>query len=240
MPRTPDKPGKGSFWALHPESGNMFENGCYLRRQKRFKDEKKEAVRQAARAVTHTGDAPTGARSKKERAEVKKEAAAAAAAAAAGAGTAAGGGGPVSGNSALPPSVSSPLGSTAPPSCQTTHAAHLDSAPKLEPPAGEEAHHQHHPGQPQHQLADYYGAPPPPLPPHLKQDPYKDVYKDPHYNPFSINNIMANENKGAPADKFVYDLPSQYGGYGMAYAPPASLPPETYYYQPLHSSNALL
>ena len=37
VPRTPDKPGKGSFWALHPQSGNMFENGCYLRRQKRFK-----------------------------------------------------------------------------------------------------------------------------------------------------------------------------------------------------------
>lgn len=37
VPRTPDKPGKGSFWTLHPDSGNMFENGCYLRRQKRFK-----------------------------------------------------------------------------------------------------------------------------------------------------------------------------------------------------------
>ncbi|XP_074541502.1 hepatocyte nuclear factor 3-beta-like [Halichoeres trimaculatus] len=37
VPRLPDKPGKGSFWALHPDSGNMFENGCYLRRQKRFK-----------------------------------------------------------------------------------------------------------------------------------------------------------------------------------------------------------
>jgi len=45
VPRTPDKPGKGSFWTLHPDSGNMFENGCYLRRQKRFKDDKKEAVR---------------------------------------------------------------------------------------------------------------------------------------------------------------------------------------------------
>ena len=45
VPRTPDKPGKGSFWALHPESGNMFENGCYLRRQKRFKcDTKKEGM----------------------------------------------------------------------------------------------------------------------------------------------------------------------------------------------------
>ncbi|XP_026174643.1 hepatocyte nuclear factor 3-beta-like [Mastacembelus armatus] len=37
VPRSQDKPGKGSFWALHPDSGNMFENGCYLRRQKRFK-----------------------------------------------------------------------------------------------------------------------------------------------------------------------------------------------------------
>lgn len=41
VPRLPDKPGKGSFWALHPDSGNMFENGCYLRRQKRFKCGKK-------------------------------------------------------------------------------------------------------------------------------------------------------------------------------------------------------
>ncbi|CEF70160.1 Protein fork head [Strongyloides ratti] len=37
VPRTPDKPGKGSFWSLHHLCGNMFENGCYLRRQKRFK-----------------------------------------------------------------------------------------------------------------------------------------------------------------------------------------------------------
>lgn len=41
VPRLPDKPGKGSFWALHPDSGNMFENGCYLRRQKRFKSGKR-------------------------------------------------------------------------------------------------------------------------------------------------------------------------------------------------------
>ncbi|XP_071963227.1 forkhead box protein A2-like [Antedon mediterranea] len=42
VPRTPDRPGKGSFWTLHPDAGNMFENGCYLRRQKRFKCIKKE------------------------------------------------------------------------------------------------------------------------------------------------------------------------------------------------------
>ncbi len=41
VPRSTDRPGKGSFWALHPESGNMFENGCYLRRQKRFKVKEK-------------------------------------------------------------------------------------------------------------------------------------------------------------------------------------------------------
>ena len=35
--RSAERPGKGSYWTLHPESGNMFENGCYLRRQKRFK-----------------------------------------------------------------------------------------------------------------------------------------------------------------------------------------------------------
>ena len=46
VPRSPDKPGKGSYWTLHPDSGNMFENGCYLRRQKRFKCPKKEQLRQ--------------------------------------------------------------------------------------------------------------------------------------------------------------------------------------------------
>jgi len=45
VPRSPDRPGKGSYWTLHPESGNMFENGCYLRRQKRFKCGKKDSMR---------------------------------------------------------------------------------------------------------------------------------------------------------------------------------------------------
>jgi forkhead box protein A2, hepatocyte nuclear factor 3-beta len=45
VPRSPDRPGKGSYWTLHPESGNMFENGCYLRRQKRFKCGKKDGMR---------------------------------------------------------------------------------------------------------------------------------------------------------------------------------------------------
>ncbi|XP_064602253.1 silk gland factor 1-like [Liolophura sinensis] len=58
VPRTPDRPGKGSYWTLHPDSGNMFENGCYLRRQKRFKCPKKEVIRQAARASHVTGQTP--------------------------------------------------------------------------------------------------------------------------------------------------------------------------------------
>lgn len=37
VPRSSEVPGKGAFWALHPDAHNMFENGCYLRRQKRFK-----------------------------------------------------------------------------------------------------------------------------------------------------------------------------------------------------------
>lgn len=37
IPRRPDQPGKGSFWALHPHCGDMFENGSFLRRRKRFK-----------------------------------------------------------------------------------------------------------------------------------------------------------------------------------------------------------
>eukprot|EP00058_Branchiostoma_floridae_P027669 XP_002613160.1 hypothetical protein BRAFLDRAFT_57980 [Branchiostoma floridae] len=59
VPRTPDRPGKGSYWTLHPEAGNMFENGCYLRRQKRFKCEKKLAMKmaqqQAARDTPNPG-----------------------------------------------------------------------------------------------------------------------------------------------------------------------------------------
>ncbi|KAF1743013.1 hypothetical protein MXB_605 [Myxobolus squamalis] len=38
--RTQDRPGKGNYWALHPDANNMFDNGCYLRRQKRFRTEK--------------------------------------------------------------------------------------------------------------------------------------------------------------------------------------------------------
>ncbi|KAJ8414592.1 hypothetical protein AAFF_G00037940 [Aldrovandia affinis] len=53
--RSPDKPGKGSYWALHPNSGNMFENGCYLRRQKRFKIEEKAAAKKGGSGKSQDG-----------------------------------------------------------------------------------------------------------------------------------------------------------------------------------------
>ncbi|XP_064609098.1 forkhead box protein B2-like [Liolophura sinensis] len=37
VPRAPNKPGKGNYWALHPACGDMFGNGSFLRRAKRFK-----------------------------------------------------------------------------------------------------------------------------------------------------------------------------------------------------------
>lgn len=37
VPRRADRPGKGSLWTLHPTCGQMFENGSFLRRRKRFK-----------------------------------------------------------------------------------------------------------------------------------------------------------------------------------------------------------
>ncbi|XP_030074660.1 forkhead box protein A4-A [Microcaecilia unicolor] len=66
VPRSPEKPGKGSYWALHPESGNMFENGCYLRRQKRFKCDRSkqgqddEACEQASEPVCSPSSSADG------------------------------------------------------------------------------------------------------------------------------------------------------------------------------------
>ncbi|KAG7486891.1 forkhead box protein D2-like [Solea senegalensis] len=37
MPREPGNPGKGNYWTLDPMSADMFDNGSFLRRRKRFK-----------------------------------------------------------------------------------------------------------------------------------------------------------------------------------------------------------
>ena len=51
--RDDNKPGKGSYWTLDPDSLNMFENGSYLRRRRRFR--KKEA-RKEKRNITKIAD----------------------------------------------------------------------------------------------------------------------------------------------------------------------------------------
>ena len=53
VPRSADRPGKGSYWTLHNQAGNMFENGCYLRRQKRFKCERDRLAAAAALAESN-------------------------------------------------------------------------------------------------------------------------------------------------------------------------------------------
>lgn len=37
IPREPGNPGKGNYWTLDPDSADMFDNGSFLRRRKRFK-----------------------------------------------------------------------------------------------------------------------------------------------------------------------------------------------------------
>uniref|UniRef100_A0A8C8RGR8 Forkhead box C2 n=1 Tax=Pelusios castaneus TaxID=367368 RepID=A0A8C8RGR8_9SAUR len=48
VPRDDKKPGKGSYWTLDPDSYNMFENGSFLRRRRRFK--KKDVPREKEEA----------------------------------------------------------------------------------------------------------------------------------------------------------------------------------------------
>ena len=50
IPRDDKKPGKGSYWTLDPDSYNMFDNGSYLRRRRRFK--KKDALREKEDKMT--------------------------------------------------------------------------------------------------------------------------------------------------------------------------------------------
>lgn len=55
VPRQADRPGKGSYWTLHPNCGDMFENGSFLRRRKRFKLSKtvKDATAMALSDLKH-------------------------------------------------------------------------------------------------------------------------------------------------------------------------------------------
>ncbi|KAL3311287.1 Forkhead box protein D3-A [Cichlidogyrus casuarinus] len=42
IPREPGNPGKGNYWILDPKSEDMFENGSFLRRRKRYKRSMKD------------------------------------------------------------------------------------------------------------------------------------------------------------------------------------------------------
>ncbi|XP_048092628.1 forkhead box protein D5 [Alosa alosa] len=45
IPREPGNPGKGNYWSLDPASQDMFDNGSFLRRRKRFKRNLPEYVK---------------------------------------------------------------------------------------------------------------------------------------------------------------------------------------------------
>ncbi|XP_075432687.1 forkhead box protein D5-A-like [Ascaphus truei] len=45
IPREPGNPGKGNYWTLDPASEDMFDNGSFLRRRKRFKRHHPEFLR---------------------------------------------------------------------------------------------------------------------------------------------------------------------------------------------------
>lgn len=58
IPRDDKKPGKGSYWTLDPDSYNMFDNGSYLRRRRRFK--KKDAMREKEERAKFSGGSGDG------------------------------------------------------------------------------------------------------------------------------------------------------------------------------------
>ena len=64
VPRDDKKPGKGSYWSLDPDSYNMFDNGSYLRRRRRFK--KKDALKEKEEALKRQGLVPEKQRQNQE------------------------------------------------------------------------------------------------------------------------------------------------------------------------------
>ncbi|KAM9331502.1 forkhead box protein D5-A-like [Gastrophryne carolinensis] len=46
IPREPGNPGKGNYWTLDPASEDMFDNGSFLRRRKRFKRQHSELLKE--------------------------------------------------------------------------------------------------------------------------------------------------------------------------------------------------
>ncbi|XP_061636473.1 LOW QUALITY PROTEIN: forkhead box protein D2 [Phyllopteryx taeniolatus] len=61
IPREPGNPGKGNYWTLDPDSADMFDNGSFLRRRKRFKrNQGNEILRDAGGFLPGFGYNPYG------------------------------------------------------------------------------------------------------------------------------------------------------------------------------------
>ncbi|XP_070795598.1 forkhead box protein D3 [Pituophis catenifer annectens] len=54
IPREPGNPGKGNYWTLDPQSEDMFDNGSFLRRRKRFKRHQQEQLREQTALMMHS------------------------------------------------------------------------------------------------------------------------------------------------------------------------------------------
>lgn len=261
VPRTPDKPGKGSFWTLHPDSGNMFENGCYLRRQKRFKCEKKEAIRKAQKMIQD------GPRNREQQSPDSSSSSP---------GTKSIDSTTFSADMSSPPprhhqqqqnsrqqqyhhpqqqlmspnSTPTSLPNNPPHMISVSNTDNynghiLDGGQSCKPessccsPSTSMNQHAQHTTVMDHHAQEQIGLFPRSLTDivslhtpllntgHLKQDPHYN----PSNHPFSINNIISNENK---AEMKLYEM-SQYGGYGplSPIAPgQTSIPNDTSYYHP--------
>ncbi|CAG2103124.1 unnamed protein product [Medioppia subpectinata] len=204
VPRTPDKPGKGSFWTLHPDSGNMFENGCYLRRQKRFKcDVKKDGVRQSQKSTNSSGSSNGNSNSHQSMGGSAKNAI--------------DNSHQNAGSGGVSPSQMN--GAMTDPYSHHPHHHHLDHHRHVNPNIGDDcskldqsAHH--HPSQMEHHMhAGLYGSGTGVLSHHQSMLLAGQLKADPHYSstrdhPFSISSIIASENK---ADMKLYEM--QYGAY---------------------------
>uniref|UniRef100_A0A3P9MDY6 Forkhead box D2 n=1 Tax=Oryzias latipes TaxID=8090 RepID=A0A3P9MDY6_ORYLA len=61
IPREPGNPGKGNYWTLDPDSADMFDNGSFLRRRKRFKrHQNNEILRDSGGFLPGFGYGPYG------------------------------------------------------------------------------------------------------------------------------------------------------------------------------------
>lgn len=54
IPREPGNPGKGNYWTLDPASEDMFDNGSFLRRRKRYKRQHPDPMREPSAFMAAT------------------------------------------------------------------------------------------------------------------------------------------------------------------------------------------